>query len=160
MSGSKTRFGFSGAHEPSHVEGQAPEVPRAARTFIGHETHRPGEVAPPKAAPKIEVEGAATTLIGPVMSVPPGVPEAVMQEEFTERVPGRGRHTGKSRFPAIARLFGRWTTGGHFRSGGGAPDDGTLPEIPRNLWASRIVIFLGAALLSFLIALAAMKLAG
>jgi hypothetical protein len=152
MPGSKTRFGFSGADEPSPTEGDAPDAPRAARTIIGHETHRPGEVVVPIPAPAVEVASAS-----PPPEPKADVPEAVVRDEVTERVMAR-RHTGKSKFPAIARLLGRWTTGGGWLSRSRMLEsDETLPALPRNVWPSRIVIFLGAALLSFLIALAVMK---
>ena len=152
MPGSKTRFGFSGADEPLPLAGDAPAAPRAARTIIGHETHRPGEVAAPSPAPKVEVQAP------PAPEPKSGVPEAVVRDEVTERLPDRGPHTGKSKFPAIARLLGRWTTGGGFLSRSRIfNSEETLPQLPRNVWPSRIAIFLGAALLSFLIALAVMK---
>lgn len=151
MPGSKTRFGFSGADEPSPLTGDAPDAPRAARTIIGHETHRPGEAVAPQHPPKVEVQAP------PAPEPKSGVPEAVVREEATERLSDR-RHTGKSRFPAIARLLGRWTTGGGFLSRSRMfSSDESLPQLPRNVWPSRIAIFLGAALLSFLIALAVMK---
>jgi hypothetical protein len=152
MPGSKTRFGFSGADEPSPLTGDAPDGPRAARTIFGHETHRPGEAVAPKHAPKAEVQAP------PAPEPKSGVPEAVVREEITERLAGRPRHTGKSKFPAIARLLGRWTTGGGFLSRSRIlSSEEPLPQLPRNVWPSRIAIFLGAALLSFLIALAVMK---
>ncbi len=154
MPGSKTRFGFSGTSEPLPPEGDAPDAPRAARTIMGHETHRPGEVAAPVQAPKVEVQAVTAPPAEPKAAVP----EPVLREDVTERVLDRHRHTGKSKFPAIARLLGRWTTGGGFlsRSRMFASDE-ALPTLPRNVWPSRIAIFLGAALLSFLIALAVMK---
>jgi len=99
----------------------------------------------------------------PAAQVPPppvetSVPEAI-PDETTDQLPPRPSHTGKSKFPAFARLLGRWTTGGGFlsRSGiyGGADD---LPRVPRDPWVSRVAIFVVAALFSFLVALAALKL--
>jgi hypothetical protein len=156
MPGSKTRFGFSGTDEPVPLEGKAPDAPRAARTVLGHETHRPGQAGASSPAsnpsPGIESQGAR-----PTPEPRSGVPEAVVHEEITERVGTRRGHTGKSKFPAIARLLGRWTTEGRFLSRSRILADETMPEVPRNVWPSRIAIFLGAALLSFLIAMAVMK---
>lgn len=153
MPGSKTRFGFSGANEPAPREGDAPEAPRAARTIMGHETHRPGDAAPVQ-APKVEVEAATPA----PAEAKAAVPQPVTREDVTERVLDRHRHTGKSKFPAFARFLGRWTTGGGFLSRSRISDsDEALPTLPRYVWPSRIAIFLGAALLSFLIALAVMK---
>jgi hypothetical protein len=153
MPGSKTRFGFSGADEPLPLEGNAPDAPRATRTVYGHETHGPGQAGSPSPSPspspRPEPQGARPS--------PEGVPETVVQGEITEKVGYRRGHTGKSKFPAIARLLGRWTTGGRFLSRSRILADETLPELPRNVWPSRIAIFLGAALLSFLIALAVLK---
>jgi hypothetical protein len=153
MPGSKTRFGFSGANEPLPLEGDAPDASRAARTIMGHETHRPGQAAASPPTPKVEIRAA-----DPSLETKSAVPEPVLREEVTERVLDRHRHTGKSKFPAIARLLGRWTTGGGFLSRSRIlSSDEALPQLPRNVWPSRIIIFLGAALLSFLIALAVMK---
>ena len=86
------------------------------------------------------------------------VPEAIT-DETTEELPARPSHTGKSKFPAFARFLGRWTTGGGFlsRSGmfGGVDE---LPRVPRDPWLSRVAIFVVAALFSFLVALAVLKL--
>jgi len=123
--------------------------PRASRTVIGHEFHLPAQPIHRPAASAPPSPGAATSS---------GVPQAVVDEN-TEKLAPRARHTGKSRFPAIARLFGRWTTGGSFRSQSHTFDnDDELPELPRNVWPSRVAIFVGAALLSFLLVLAVLKL--
>ena len=86
------------------------------------------------------------------------VPDAIA-DETTDQLPERRSHTGKSKFPAFARLFGRWTTGGGFlsrsRMSGDADD---LPRVPREAWAYRVAIFVVAALFSFLVALAVLKL--
>jgi hypothetical protein len=153
MAGSKTRFGFSGADEPLPLEGLASGAPRAAVTLTGHETHCASQATSPKPA-KIQVQDVAR-----VSASRSGVPETVVREEVTERLADRGPHTGKSKFPAIARLLGRWTKSGVFLSRSRILDaDDTMPKLPREVWPSRIAIFLGAALLSFLIALAVMKL--
>ena len=154
MAGVKTRYGFSGA-EGSSDEG--PPSQRAARTVIGHETHGPGALyglaSHPEAGPSSRPNAA------PNQEPKTGVPEPIDQKEFTEKIPGRSVHSGKSKFPAIARLFGRWTTGGGFVSRSRILDaEDVLSEVPRNLWPSRIAIFVGAAFISFLMALAVMKI--
>jgi len=94
----------------------------------------------------------------PAAPVETSVPETI-PDETTDQLPPRPSHTGKSKFPAFARLLGRWTTGGGFlsRSGmfGGVDD---LPRVPRDPWGARVAIFVVAALFSFLVALAALKL--
>ena len=125
MAGSKTRFGFSGADEPLPLEGVASEAPRAAVTLTGHETHCAGQATSPKPA-KIQVQDVAR-----VSESRSGVPETVVREEVTERLADRGPHTGKSKFPAIARLLGRWTSSGVFLSRSRILDaDDTIPKLP------------------------------
>jgi hypothetical protein len=86
------------------------------------------------------------------------VPEAIT-DETTEELPARPSHTGKSKFPAFARFLGRWTTGGGFLSRSGMFGDADeLPRVPRDPWLSRVAIFVVAALFSFLVALAVLKL--
>jgi hypothetical protein len=150
MSGSKTNPGFFGGSEPPPPASKSDEdaSPRAARTVIGHELHLR---SPPVLRP-------AADLPPPRVETSAGVPEAVT-DETTEELPARPRHSGKSKFPALARLFGRWTTGGGFLSRSrmsGGDDD--LPSVPRDAWASRVAIFVVAALFSFLVALAVLKL--
>jgi hypothetical protein len=149
MSGSKTHPGFFGGSEPPASKSDEEASPRAARTVIGHEIHLRAQQVP-----------------GPAGKLPPnphaetseGVPQAIT-DETTDQLPARPSHTGKSGFPALARLFGRWTTGGGFlsRSRMSAGDD-DVPKVPRDAWASRVVIFVAAAIFSFLVALAVLKL--
>jgi hypothetical protein len=79
-------------------------------------------------------------------------------DETTEEIPRRPSHSGKSKFPALARLFGRWTTGGGFRARSGMSRvDDDLLNVPRDPLVSRVAMFVVAALLSFLVALAVLK---
>ena len=148
MPGSKTRFGFSGAGEPLPLSGGAPDAPRAARTVFGHEAHLPGRASTPRFGVP-----AATRAAEPRS----GVPETVSHGDSTEKVTGHRTHSGKSKFPAIARMLGRWTTGGGFLARSRPHSGQALPGVSRGVWLSRIAILVGAALLSFLIALAVMK---
>jgi hypothetical protein len=94
----------------------------------------------------------------PREETPAEVPE-IVTDAMTEELPARPSHSGKTKFPAFARLFGRWTTGGGFHSRSElSADDDDLPNVPREMWASRVAIFALAAFLSFLAALAALKL--
>ena len=149
MEGSKTRPGFSGGDEipPSKTEGEA--SPRLARTIIGRALHlRP----PPKPL------AAATARPSQREAAIAGVPEPVT-DEVTEKVDPRPGHSGKSKFPAFARIFGRWTTGGGFlsRSRMSRLADDPL-DVPRETWVSRVVIFVVAAILSFLVVLLVLKI--
>ena len=149
MVGSKTRPGFSGGDEPPPSNPEEAISPRAARTVLGRAVH---------------LHGPAD--LRPAPGVPPNPPEKAPAEApktvtdaMTEEAPARPNHSGKTEFPAFARLFGRWTTGGgfHTRSQLSACDDDP-PRVPREAWVSRAAIFALAAFLSFLAALAALKL--
>jgi hypothetical protein len=148
MSGSKTRPGFFSGGEPPATKPDEEPSPRAARTVIGHEIHLRTPLVP---SPETEAPPP------PRPTTSGGVPEPIT-DETTEELPPRPSHSGKSKFPALARLFGRWTTGGGFLSrshmSDGADD---LPRVPRDAWVSRVAIFAMAALLSFLVALAVLK---
>ncbi len=120
--------------------------PRAARTIIGREIHRPAPADPHRA-----------TSLPASPQAPVGVPETVT-DETTDEIPRRPSHSGKSKFPAFARLFGRWTTGGGFRARSGMSRvDDDLLNVPRDPLVSRVAMFVVAALLSFLVALAVLK---
>lgn len=160
MSGSKTRPGFSGGDEPPPSDPEADVSPRAARTMIGHEIHlrAPSDPGPAAGVPPTPSEEVlARVPPTPREEARASVPEAVT-DETTEELPLRPTHTGKTRFPALARLFGRWTTGGGFlsRSRMSGTDDEPL-NVPREAWASRVAIFAAAGLVSFLVALAVLK---
>ena len=146
MSGSNTRPGFSGGDEPPPPNPEEDPSPRAARTVIGREIHLR---ARPDPLPKASLPASP--------QAPTGVPETLI-EETTEEIPRRPSHSGKSKLPALARLFGRWTTGGGFlaRSRLSRVDDDLL-NVPRDPWAFRVAMFVVAALLSFLVALAVLK---
>jgi hypothetical protein len=128
--------------------------------MIGHEIHlrAPSDRLPPVGAPRPPPEevlaGEPPTAREEARA---SVPEAVT-DETTEELPLRPSHTGKTRFPALARLFGRWTTGGGFlsRSRMSGTDDDPL-DVPREAWASRVAIFAAAGLVSFLLALVVLK---
>ena len=148
MSGSKTKPGFFSGGEPPASKPDEEPSPRAARTVIGHEIHLRTPLVPSPAAEAPPPPRPTTS---------GGVPEPIT-DETTEELPPRPSHTGKSKFPALARLFGRWTTGGGFLSRSRmSVDDDDLPRVPRDAWASRVAIFAMAALLSFLMALAVLK---
>jgi hypothetical protein len=149
MAGSKTRPGFSGGDEPPPSNPEEALSPHAARTMLGRAVHLR---VPADSWPAPEVPPS------PREAMPAEVPE-IATNAMTEKLPARPSHSGKTKFPAFARLFGRWTTGGGFHSRGEmSADDDDLPNVPREVWASRVAIFALAAFLSFLAALAALKL--
>lgn len=170
MSGSKTILGFTGNSPASDpAAGGDSSDPRASRTIIGHDLHRPaGQVEPRRSAPVPRPSTARANSPGPaprphVPSARPSSSSAVVTqavEEVTEQIPGRRRpsHSGKTGFPAFARLFGRWTTGGTFRRRSSLEAEADDISVPRDPWAQRLVVLLGAALFSFLIALGVVRL--
>lgn len=161
MSGSKTRLGFSGGDEPPPSDSEGEASPRAARTMIGHDIHlrAPLNLRPAGSAPLTPRQGTpARVPETPRQEALGGVPEAIT-DDTTEELPARPSHSGKTKFPALARLFGRWTTGGRFLSRSrmsGSDDD--FSDVPREAWVSRAGVFLLAAVFSFLVALAVLKL--
>jgi hypothetical protein len=149
MAGSKTRPGFSGGDEPPPSNPEEALSPHAARTMIGRAIHLrvPADSWPAPGVPPSQRE-----------ETPAEAPE-IVTNAMTEKLPARPSHSGKTKFPAFARLFGRWTTGGGFHSRSElSADDSDLPNVPREIWASRVAIFALAAFFSFLAALAALKL--
>src|SRR3954452_20203181 len=131
-----TRSGFPGGFSG----GDGPTDTQSARTLFGHDLHlEPGsvDVSPGRSAP-VDPDAAR-----PVTT----------EEEFTApvRVPS---HSGKSRFPALARLFGRWNTHGQFETN--LDDD--LDVIPRERFLRPLAIVVATAAISFFIVVALLKL--
>jgi len=124
--------GFSGGDGPTDTQ--------SARTLFGHDLHlEPGsvDISPAHASgPPPEAARPVTT-----------------EEEFTApvRVPS---HSGKSRFPALARLFGRWNTHGQFE----ANLDDDLDVIPRERFLRPLAVVVATAAISFFIVVALLKL--
>jgi len=95
MSGSNTRPGFCGGDEPPSSNPEEALSPRAARTIIGHEIHRPVPADPHRAAS-----------VPSSPQAPIGVPETVTYET-TDEIPRRPSHSRKTKFPVLMRWFGR-----------------------------------------------------
>jgi hypothetical protein len=155
MAGTKTRFGYfgSGGDDPPETGESG-----AARTVIGRDLHLPKlppEIAPASTplppSPSPPVRGA----MAPSDRAPVAAP---MTEATTAAIRERpGRRPRPSRF---ARLLGRWTTGGHFRSGPMADamevTDDDL-KLPRDTAARNLLLVLAIAALTFLITFAVIK---
>src|SRR3954447_19661971 len=145
MAGAPTRFGFAG--------GEAPPDPRSSPTLHGHDLH----VTPPASA-AVEPE---VPLVAPPMAA--AAPAAADAGPLTPVPP----HTGKSNYPTVARLFGRWGPDGQLVTDQGEPAplpeaDDAAPEVdslfvPRERLVPRWVL---VALAVVLVALAAVALAG
>jgi hypothetical protein len=153
MAGTKTRFGYfgSGGDEPPGTGESG-----AARTIIGRDIHLP-PTAP-------EIPAAATA---PAPSLPlrdavsrpaVGAVAAPMTEAITAAIPDRW--PPRPRPSRLARLLGRWTTGGNFRSHEAA-DASPLTDddlkLPRETAARNVLLVLAIAALTFLITFAIMR---
>jgi hypothetical protein len=94
MAGAPTKYGFSGGEAP-----EGTSHPRSFPTLLGHDTHDAsaagsGEVLPtPRPDPVAPAEQA----------------QSEPQQDPTLRPP---THSGKSNYPTVARLFGRWNQEG------------------------------------------------
>jgi hypothetical protein len=119
MAGARTRFGFAGS-------GGEDLGPRSSPTVLGHAVH----LGTP----------ASGEVVGHAPARPDGDPVApppAAEPGAAAEVPGRPpSHTGKSNFPSMARLFGRWDEDGKLviddpRVGGAAIDDDDSLVVPR-----------------------------
>jgi hypothetical protein len=125
--------GFSGGDGPTDTQ--------SARTLFGHDLHlAPGSVdvspAPTPDPPVEEPSRPVTT-----------------EEEFTAPA-NLVSHSGKSRFPPLAQLFGRWNTQGQFENN----LDEDLDVIPRERFLRPLAIVVATAAISFFIVVALLKL--
>jgi hypothetical protein len=151
MSGSKTRFGFTGDGSEPPDSDEA----RAARTIIGHDAHLPlpSGFTPPK-APR-----SPTPLppAQPLRTPPFGAQVmAAMPEEVTASIPGR--RSPRPRQSRLARFLGRWTDSGRFesRSRMAGLSDGDL-KIPHDSTGRNVILVALVAVLTFLLAFAVIK---
>lgn len=164
MAGSKTRFGFLGNGDEPPDSGES----GAARTIIGHDIHlpklpsgfaQPGPLVSPTPIPPARM---------PYTPLPPVAVRVPLPEVITESVPVR-RHY-KPQKSRLARLLGRWTKGGHFRSrsrlgdstilddaGLDDPGDDNL-DVPRDTAGRNVLLVLVIAALTFLITFAIVKM--
>jgi hypothetical protein len=128
-----TRSGFPGGSSGGH----GPTETQSARTLFGHDLHFDAAA----------IERARVD--------EPDRP--ITQEEVPAAPRGRApSHSGKSRFPALARLFGRWNTQGDFESNE-AYDDG-LDDIPRERFLRPLAIVVATSAISFFIVVGLLKL--
>jgi hypothetical protein len=142
---------------------------RSAPTLYGHDLHldrRALESGP--AAPDADADASAPPPAEPAaaLSTEPITREEVAQrardDEITlpprQRV--RSHHSGKSRFPALARLFGRWNTQGHLeeRAARDLDDDFALDAVPRERFLRPLAIVVATASISFFIVVTLLKL--
>src|SRR3954451_18720960 len=97
MASAPTKFGFAGGEAPAGTS-----HPRSLPTLLGHDTHSAG-TAPAGAVPT-------------PLPTPPPAPPSDEQSATAEQEPDPGvqppLHSGKSNYPTVARLFGRWNQDG------------------------------------------------
>ena len=134
-----TRSGFPGGF----TGGDGPTDVQSARTLYGHDLHlEPGSVDVSPAQPVSQPDE------------PVDLRPVTTEEEFTPpaRLPS---HSGKSRFPALARLFGRWNTHGRFET---RMEDDDLDVVPRERFLRPLAIVVATSAISFFIVVALLKL--
>src|SRR6185436_15477190 len=79
------------------------------------------------------------------------------EEEFVpEKTDSLRGRSGKSRFPALARLIGRWNTRGEFEPR--TDDDDDFDTIPRERLLRPLAIVVATAAISFFIVVGLLKL--
>jgi len=154
MAGTTTRYGFTGgipAAEPAERNGpEGTAESRPARTLYGRDIHlrrseldfKSGQDTPPP---------APATVPGSAPALSERVGAATPRGRAATPYPHPPSHTGKSGYPTIARLLGRWgTAGGFLREDGGWEPDGETMLVPResSVWRS-VAIVLGTAFVSF-----------
>jgi hypothetical protein len=165
MAGSKTRFGFRGGGEEPPDGGES----ASARTIIGHDIHLqqvPSGFEQPRPSPT-PIPSARLPYTLPYTPVQPAAILAPMPETITESVPVRRRYNPqKSR---LARILGRWSTGGTFHSSSrltqparldetdDGADDGAL-EVPRDTTGRNVLLVLVIAGLTFLVTFALVRI--
>jgi hypothetical protein len=143
-----TRSGFTGGFSG----GNGPTDVRSAPTLYGHDLHLNRSAL--EAAPVNGVDESAAPSERPVTL------EEDLQDQLDVESPDASRatapsHTGKSRFPALARLFGRWNTRGEFEADRPTLD---LDEIPRERFLRPLAIVVATAAISFFIVVGLLKL--
>jgi hypothetical protein len=148
MSGSKTRFGFSGGSDPPDSE----EL-RAARTVFGRDIHLqlPAGATPPQfpVAPT-PVPPAPPAWTPPARPISPDI-------ELEDVNPRRQRQ--RPRQSRLARFLGRWTRSGRFESRSRVDlDADDNVEIPRDTTGRNVLLVLLVALVTFSVTLAVVKL--
>ncbi len=168
MGGTTTRYGFSGAPEVAAEEPVSQDV-RSNRTIYGHDFHlRPPLPVPEPAAPPPPAPPEPVQPRHPARPPVPGPPASssslrlsrpdVCSRRFGSamRYGPAPKRSGKSRFPALARIFGRWNTEGSFVRSDSPRDRDTL-SIPRDKNLRAVAIVGGMALVSFFLVLGLLR---
>jgi hypothetical protein len=154
MSGSKTRFGYTGGSDPPDSD-----EPQSARTVYGHDIH----LRLPSGFPVPEPPPAPAPTPVPVPP-PPGqwspaarVRAPMSEQESTNRIPTP--HPPRPRQSRLARFLGRWTRSGRFESNHDWQDeDEGEVDVPRDPTGRNVLLVVLVAGLTFLITFAVVKL--
>jgi len=126
--------GFSGGNGPTDVQ--------SAPTLYGHDLHLDRAGLEP--GPGRE----------PAQDPAPARPVTQEEEFVPEPTDSLGGRSGKSRFPALARFFGRWNTRGEFEE----RTDDELDTVPRDRVLRPLAIVVATAAISFFIVVGLLKL--
>jgi hypothetical protein len=136
-----------------HSGGGGPTDVQSARTLYGHDLHlERGAAEAVAVAPVVAEERLEAETTTPVHR-PITVEEEVAGGTGVDSLHG---HSGKSRFPALARLFGRWNTQGRFDPY--LDDDLDLDNVPRERFLRPLAIVVATAAISFFIVVALLRL--
>lgn len=147
-----TRFGFASGRAEDAPD-QTEDV-RTAQTIFGRDLHLPAR-APTEAPGESPGASATSTAENPQESAAPAeAPVGAFDDDLT----ATALRTGKSRFAALAGLFGRWTTGGGFRSMGAGEWDASSGVFPRQRYFRSAALVLAAAAASFFGVIGLLKL--
>jgi len=132
--------GFSGGNGPTDVQ--------SARTLYGHDLH----------LDRADLEVAAVREPADAEETEPARPVTQEEEFVPEKTDSLRGRSGKSRFPALARFFGRWNTRGDFVARAAADDDDEFDSIPRDRLLRPLAIVVATAAISFFIVVGLLKL--
>lgn len=138
MAGAPTRFGFAGDAAGTPPDDGDVKDSRLGRTVYGHERHLPAAGLPARAGTPRVLAVAAPAVPAPTPRVP----------RETPHVRRGAPKDGRSRFPALARLLGRWNSAGVLVAQSDL-DGGDLLVVPRERYLRQVLIVGGAALLGF-----------
>jgi hypothetical protein len=184
MAGEGTRSGSPGGPPPGDDAGGGGSAearpPLGARTVYGRDLHLKQEIEAemrkagaatdlgrPRGPARGDTVKLATTDAAP-LAPPPSTGQAPTRRRPPAQSLGAQRdrgpvpsHTGKSRFPTLARLFGRWNTRGDLvpreHEEDWSPDADTM-VLPRDSYLKPIIMVVAVGAISFLAVSSLLKL--
>ena len=157
MSGSKTKYGFTGGEDTPD-----PEEVRSARTVPGHDVHlqMPPDLEPPQfpvARTPVPPEPEPLSSPSPRARATPVRP-TVRVDELDESDPRRRQHRPQP--SRLARFLGRWTKSGHFLSNSrmAMKKARTTIRIPRDATGRNVLLVLLVAFFTFIVTLSVVRM--